>query len=65
MKFNPYGSIPDFGILLWLTPDDFTRQRGDLLDRRELKFIFGIVQKVLVNSVKWRHYSSKRLTEIP
>ena len=30
-------SIPDFGILLWLTPVDFTRQGGDVLDRRALK----------------------------
>ena len=35
---NSFGSIPDVGILLRLTPDDFTHQaEGDLLDRKGLK----------------------------
>ena len=28
--------MPDFSILLWLTPDDFTRQGGDLSDKKGL-----------------------------
>ena len=25
-RLNPFRHVPDFLILLWLTPDDFTRQ---------------------------------------
>ena len=34
--YNPFRLISDFGILLWLTPDDFSRQSSDVFDKKRL-----------------------------
>ena len=54
-QINHFKSVPDFGILIWLTPDDFDSLTENSLDTKQYVEKMGCDQsvRIQITNIRW------------